>query len=134
MISKEKLEVFNMINFNEDSVRKIFLLKSKGKTGVAIGLEMGCSDSHVSQILLRRIHSDVKIDERILEKLKTIHSTRKSPIKRQTSVAPPTPLHEAIASYTAACFKLKEAKEVCVEAGVCGDTLELLRESVKTGQ
>ena len=44
------------------------------------------------------------------------------------------PLHEALSQYTAACHVLDETRQLCLKAGACNDTLDLLRESVRNGE
>jgi len=140
MLSRQKREVLIMATFTNDQIRKIFALRSKGKSQKAIADFMGCSDSHISNILLRRLYPDVEVMPEVLEKCKGMKSKRTyTPVlkmKPTTSVstAPPIPLHEALANYTATCHQLKDAKQACMDAGVCGDTLELLRESVRNGE
>lgn len=129
MISKQKLEVFKMIILTHEDVRKIFLLRSKGEIQIDIGKKMGCSDSHISQILLRRIHGDVEIDTDILEKISQLPRTRK-PHKKKKSTS--IPLHELVAAYTAACHRLYKERAKCSEAGVSDDELDFLDEIIKS--
>ena len=128
--------------YTNDEIREMFALRAKGTKLQSIANRFDCSDSHVSNIILRNNYDYVDVPETILEKVKGYRSViagkplqarigKKYPRKAKH---PTVPLHEALASYTAACHVMQDAKEMCLKAGACSDTLELLRESVRNGE
>jgi transcriptional regulator with XRE-family HTH domain len=124
-----------MSKYTDDQVRNIFNLRANGKTQQQIGDVMGCSDSHISTILNRKLYPNVAIPPSLLEKIGTMKGRARKPRKILQPAPPLTaiPVHGLLANYTAVCHDLKQIKDACLEAGINSDTLELLRESVRNG-
>jgi transcriptional regulator with XRE-family HTH domain len=136
MISNEKREVFIMATLTDRQVRTIFDERAQGKTQEAIAKQMGCSDSHISNILLRRLYSTVKIDNETLDKAEAYRTSKKK-VRRKSPKKKPAPLspvsrHVAIAEFSEACFRMDEARQACMSIGISDDMLSLMREAVKT--
>ena len=119
-----------MLNFNDSDIKRIFTLRSQGKSQRGIAKLMECSDNSIAKVLRREVHADVEIPENILNGCEKVKIVRK---KRTTKKAKTCDVPSALAAYTAACHGMIEAKRDCVKLGLGEETLELIRVAVKDG-